>query len=214
MPHFMEFAGRPTWVCIQSNLHHGQRQGCPADLLDFLLSECGNRGSKISAQSKRDGGKLQDVDETCICCLTQLKFPSGLPEFLQPIKHSKSHVLHASTTFFARPNEAGVFQDLNCYLPIMQRTKCEDSANASPACGFYSLSKDLPSYLTQPKPSSVNRRRPSPVLSDLNTSQGLILDCSLDNASAVLQASYHPNGGWRIGQSNHSLIIIKLPRKS
>lgn len=67
----------------------------------------------------------------------------------------------------------------------MQRTKCEDSANASPAYGVYSLSKDLPSYLTQPKPSSLNRRRPPPVLSDLNTSLGLIPDCDLDDASAL-----------------------------
>lgn len=65
-----------------------------------------------------------------------------LTKCLQPIMHLKSHVLHASTTFFARPNEAGVFRPSRVYGNA-ECIECWGGADMSPAHGMFSPAKDI-----------------------------------------------------------------------
>lgn len=72
----------------------------------------------IWAQSCDGDGLLSDIDETVITCVAQLSFPfstrylSNPAKHLQPIMHPVSHVLHASTISFARPDKAGDSESL------------------------------------------------------------------------------------------------------
>ena len=67
-----------------------------------------------------------------------------LTKCLQPIMQSKSHVLHASTTFFARPNEAGVFHPYSMYgdTTLSQRTPTQGMTGPAKDLLFIQLSQN------------------------------------------------------------------------